>query len=576
MNLSSSKCWRVPRGLLAAGLVVASGAAEARDPAPLFVDRAAEAGVALRYVNGMTGELLFPEIMGGGAALFDFDRDGDLDIYLAQGHVLRAERETLAVFPLAGDEAPGDRLLRNDGPSAGGWPRFVDVSRAAGIAPGGYGMGVSVADYDGDGWQDLYVLNFGPNQLWRNTGDGRFREVATEAGVADPGWSTTASWFDYDGDGHLDLFVGNYVDYSLATHKACSSESGELDYCSPSVYPPAPDALYRNLGDGGFERHTKRSGLSAAFGPALGSVVADFNVDDRLDLYVANDGEPNQLWINSGGGRLVDESMLAGVAVNAAGQPEASMGVVAADFDEDGVEDLFMTHLTRETNTLYLGNASGYFDDASAASGLGMASWKHTGFGVGLADFDRDGRLDLFVANGAVRRVERLARQGDPYPLAQPNQYFRGLGGGRFVDATEAAGPDVFRELVSRGVAAGDVDNDGDTDLLVVNSEGPLQLLENRAGVGRWIGVSAVTRSGAPALGAEVRATAPGAAAGGAEALRRVGTGGSYASAGDPRLVLAAPERPRLSLRGPGGGIALRLSPPAGRYLVVPIEGGRE
>ena len=573
MNLLLSKSRTVSNCFVAGALLVVTGVAAEASPQPLFVDRAAEAGLAIRYFNGMTGELLFPEIMGGGAALFDFDRDGDLDIYLTQGEVLRQERADRTVFPRKQGEARGDRLLRNEGPISDGWIQFVDVTATAGIEPGGYGMGVAVADYDNDGWQDVYVLDFGPNRLWRNLGDGRFVEVSTAAGVADPGWSTSAAWFDYDGDGWLDLFVGNYVDYSLATHKPCYSESGELDYCSPSVYPPARDALFRNLGDASFERFTKRSGVSSAWGPALGAVTADFNADGRLDLYVANDGQPNQLWINTEEGRLVDESVLAGVAVNAAGQPEASMGVVAADFDDDGVEDLFMTHLTRETNTLYLGGDDGYFRDASAASGLAMASWKNTGFGVGLADFDLDGRLDLFVANGAVRRIESLARAGDPYPLAQPNQFFRGLGGGRFVDASSSAGVAAQTQRVSRGVAVGDVDNDGDPDLLVVNSEGPLELLENQTAPSEsWLGVGVLTAAGAPALGVAVRLDGSAGPAASADvlAMRRLGTGGSYASAGDPRVVMAAQVRRHLTLRSTTGRFRRWSDPPVGRYLVVP------
>jgi len=533
-----------------------------------FTDRAAESGVAFRYFNGMTGELLFPEIMGGGAALFDFDRDGDLDIYLAQGEILRPERSGQVVFPRAAGEVLGDRLLRSDTVAGASWPHFVDVSSAAGLEPGGYGMGVSVADFDNDGWQDLYVLNFGPNRLLRNRGDGTFVDVTESAGVGEAGWSTAASWLDYDGDGWLDLFVGSYSDYSLATHKACFSESGELDYCSPSVFPPAHDALLRNLGDGTFERRTKRAGLGATSGPALGAATGDFNGDGRLDLYVANDGVPNQLWVNLGDGRLADEAVLAGVAVNAAGRPEASMGVVAADFDSDGLEDLFMTHLTRETNTLYLGSAEGYFSDVSAGSGLAMPSWKNTGFGVGLADFDLDGELDLFIANGAVRRIERLARAGDPYPLALPNQYFRGRGDGSFEEASQEAGPAVSRELVSRGVAAGDLDNDGDVDLLVVNSEGPAQLLDNSwPQGGDWQGLSILTQHGAPGLGGEVRK----GLGDGRSLLRRVSSGGSYASAGDPRIVLGAPSPTAvIEVRLPGATRRRWHELPSDHYLVVP------
>jgi hypothetical protein len=539
---------------------------------PFFVNRAMESGIDARYFKGMTGELLFSEIMGGGAALLDFDGDGDLDIYLAQGAILRPSRSPELVFPLSADEPMGDRLWRNDTTtSPSRWPFFVDVTERAGVDGSGYGMGVAVGDFDADGWQDLYVLNYGGNRLLRNRGDGRFEDVTERSGTGDARWSTTATWFDYDDDGLLDLFVGNYSEYRLATHKECFSEGGETDYCGPGVYPASPDALFHNLGDGVFEKRSKRSGLSEHFGPALGSVAADFNADGRLDLYVANDGQPNQLWINRGDGTFVDEAVFAGVAVNASGQPEASMGVVAADFNADGREDLFMAHLTRETNTLYLGG-DGFFSEASHASGLAMPSWRYTGFGVGVADFDLDGALDLFLGNGAVRRVEGLAQEHDQYPLDQPNQLFLGLGGGRFLDASEQAGDAVSALSVSRGVAVGDIDNDGDDDVLVVNSEGPLQLLENRAGDGgTWLGFDLRSRGTAPAWGAEVHVVFDAER----RALRRVGTDGSYASARDARVRLAAAgsaEPSSFELRRAGGPRLRLIRPPSGHYLVLELR----
>ena len=535
--------------LAAVSLLVGSGAAPA-DPraGELFVDRAAEAGIDFVHFNGMSGELYFVEMAGSGAALFDYDLDGDLDVFLVQGTML-GEGETIAdaTFEPAHPLPLVDRLYRNDlevRPDGTRSLRFTDVTSESGIVSTGYGMGVAVGDYDNDGWPDLYVTTFGPTRMFRNDGDGTFSDVTDATGTDDPRWSVPAVFFDYDADGWLDLYVGNYVDYRIATHKTCSTVAGVPDYCGPRSYAPVPGRLFHNRGRGqggvAFEDVTAREGIASEFGPALGATASDFDGDGRIDLYVANDGSANQLWLNRPGEdgrvRFVNEALLAGCAVNEAGQPEASMGVVAGDFTGDGSPDLFMTHLTRESNTLYVNDGSALFEDRSRESGLGPPSWEGTGFGIALVDYDNDGWIDLFVANGAVTLIQEQVRSGEVYALKQRNQLYHNLGAGRFEEVPAATAGEVFARMeVSRGVAMGDVDNDGDSDLLLANNAGPARLLLNQVGQDRpWLGLRLV--GGEPPqdrLGARATLYRKGAP----PLVREARTDGSYASAGDPRVL---------------------------------------
>ncbi|MDA8017852.1 MAG: CRTAC1 family protein [Thermoanaerobaculia bacterium] len=506
---------------------------------PVFDERAAELGLDFVHRNGMRGEYFFSEMMGPGVALADVDGDGDLDVYLVQGGPLASRSSA---------QLPTDRLFRNDLIETGQLA-FTDVTVAAGLTLATeYGMGVAAGDFDDDGRVDLYLTNFGRNQLLRNEGiddrgQVRFRDVTDEAGAGDRRWSVSASFSDLDRDGRLDLFVANYVDYALAIHKPCRNYTGAPDYCSPLAYGPEPDRLLRNVG-GRFERATESAGLAKTFGAGLGVVAADLDDNGWTDLYVANDQSANQMWMNQGesagsGPRFADESLLGGTGVNAEGRPEAGMGVAAGDPDGDGDVDLLVSHLVRETHTLYLNQGGGFFDDRTQDSGLAQASWDATGFGAVWLDFDSDGNLDLAVANGAVKHLEHLLRAGDPFPLHQPNQLFRNLGaqpaGPRFEDVTPRAGEAWALSEVSRGLAVGDVDNDGDPDLLVGNNNGPVRLLLNRTPrSGAWLGLRLLESSGRDALGAHVRIDREGS-----RAIRRtVRTDGSYASASDPRILV--------------------------------------
>ncbi|MCG6871432.1 MAG: CRTAC1 family protein [Gammaproteobacteria bacterium] len=478
----------------------------------------------------MSGSWYFPEIQGSGAALFDYDNDGDLDVFLVQGAMLGDKALADATF--APGSTPRDRLFRNDlDPTAPGSPlRFTDVTEASGLGDDGYGMGVAAGDVDNDGDIDLYVTRLGPNRLWLNNGDGSFREAGASSGTADARWSHSAAFADLDRDGWLDLYVVNYVDYRLASHKRCAQPSGATEYCGPNSYPPQADRLYRNLGNGRFIDESAPSGIARQPAAGLGVVTADLDDNGWIDVYVANDDMPNQFWRNQGG-RLQEDALLAGVAVNSTGEAEASMGVDAGDVDGDGDLDLFMTHLREETNTLYVNEGDGQFFERTVSLGLAAPSIGFTGFGTLFLDFDNDGDLDLVAINGEVREIASRRAAGDVYPLDQRDQLFRN-DGGHFVEV-RPAGPAFDEEHVGRGLAMGDVDNDGDTDLLVSNNSGPARLLINTLGQDNpWLGLRLLSREGRDALGARVDLELTD----GRRLRRRVRTDGSYLSASDPRL----------------------------------------
>ena len=582
------------RALLAwsAATACACGAADSGSPAPpgpappaappepaveWFVDRAAAAGLDFVHFNGMSGSFYQPEMMGPGAGLFDYDNDGDLDVYLAQGELLGSGTP---LVPLPEGQPPGDRLYRNDlevRPDGTRTLRFTDVTEESGVPAGGYGMGVAAGDYDNDGWVDLYLTRFGRNRMLRNRGDGTFADVSAATGADEPSWGVPASFFDFDRDGWLDLFVGNYLNYTLDTHTQCYNRAGPPDYCPPEVSPPAPSRLYRNRGDGAFADVTAAAGLAREFGPALGAAAADYDGDGRIDLFVANDQQENQLWINQGGGRFRNLALPRGVALGAAGDAKADMGVDAGDFDNDDDEDLFITELTGQGSTLYVNDGAGLFEDLSAAYGIRAASLPYTGFGAGWIDVDNDGWLDVVAVNGSVtQRLESLGPE-NPFPLDQRNQVFRNLAGERFEDVTGRAGAPFARSAVSRGAAFGDVDNDGDTDVLVANAAGRAELLINQVGQRRgWLGLRLVGAA-APrdAVGARVAVTG----SDGVTRRRRARADGSYASAHDPRVLIGlgdeAAEALAVRVTWPDGRTETWPAAPVGRYSTLVQGEGR-
>ena len=531
-----------------------------------------DSGLDFDHWNAMAGELYFVEMMGPGGALFDLEGDGDLDVYIVQGSPL-AGKTPLEAWADAG--TPRDRLYRND--SKGGGLRFTDVTAKAGTGDG-YGMGVATGDFDNDGLVDLYVVNFGSNHLLRNRGDGTFEDVTKAAGADDTRWSNSATFFDYDRDGWLDLFVVNYVRYELNNNVTCYSPSSRRDYCGPSAFPAVVDRLLRNRGDGTFEDRTAPAGLAGTALPGLGVQAADYDGDGWVDLFVANDGEINSLWLNGKDGTFSDEALLFGVAVNRQGRPEASMGVTTGDFDNDGDEDLFITHLLTESNTLYVGD-SGFFEDRTNELGLAAPSLPFTSFGTGFVDVDNDGWLDLVVVNGAVKLIEEQARQGEVLPLAQRNQLFlnRPSAGGsaraskrQFVDASTTAGVPLQHDEVSRGAAFGDLDNDGDADVLVFNNNAPARLWLNQKGhQAPWVGLDLRTgKKGRPALGAKAVLKRRGAP----DLYRRAASDGSFSAANDARLLFGLGEGSDLTgveVHWADGSKETWKAPEQGRYTVL-------
>lgn len=479
-----------------------------------FRDVTTDAGIRFKHEALSERRFWFPEIMGSGLGFGDVDDDGYLELYLVQSGELGE----------SSDNAQTNRMLRNRADGT-----FEDVTGSSGTGDQGYGMGCAFGDADEDGDLDLYVTNVGPNALFQNEGDVVFTDETEAAGVGEGRWGTSCGFLDYDADGDLDLFVVNYLNWSSDRELPCSSAYGVEDYCNPNNYnAPASDVLYRNEGGMRFTDVSEATGIARVFGNGLGLATGDFDGDGRVDIYVANDLMANQLWRGQADGTFVDDALLAGCAVALDGGVEAGMGVLAMDMENDGDLDLFMTHLREESNTFYL-NEGELFIDNTAMMGLSSPSFPFTGFGVGAADFDRDGYQDLYVANGRVTFGRPLFDADDPF--AEPNQLFRGVKGAGFEEVLPRGGvrPAIIGN--SRGLALGDYDNDGDVDVAVLDNGGGVHLLENvLERQEHWIQIRVCTKNGRDAYGALVGVGDV------KRQWRQVQAAYSYCSSNDPRV----------------------------------------
>ncbi|HVR29582.1 MAG TPA: CRTAC1 family protein, partial [Thermoanaerobaculia bacterium] len=505
-----------------------------------LVEVALEHGVDFVHDSGAEGAYLMPEIMAGGVAVFDYDGDDHLDLYFVQSG------ERVPPPGQAARNAP-DRLYRNQGDGT-----FRDATAGSGLGDRGYGMGAAVGDIDNDGDLDLYVSNYGPDSLWRNNGNGTFSEVTGAWGLGDPAWSASAAFCDFDRDGFLDLYVTRYVAFDPG--RECAQQGGRRDYCGPTVFPGVHDLLYRNESGRRFADVSVESGIATVEDAGLGVVCEDLDDDGWPDFYVANDADPNNLWINQRDGTFVDDGMLLGAAFNRMGTAEAGMGVVAADVDGDGAVDLLVSNLIEETNTFYRNLGPAGFEDATASAGLGVGSMDLTGFGVAFFDLENDGHLDVAIVNGAVKRRPSPwdpAASGFWSDYAEPNLLFANTGGARFTEVLAA--PFTGTAEVSRAIVAADLDGDGDLDLVTTTLDGPARIYRNDGGnAGSWLSMAVVDpRLRRDAIGARVTILA-----GGRSIVRHASPAGGYLTGSGARIHLGLGSIERVDgfvVRWPGG-----------------------
>ena len=547
---------------LACFLLVIFSATALHGAAPRFAEVGAAWGAEFRHHHCGSGKLYMTETMGSGVVIFDYDGDGDRDLFFVDSGVLPEG---------CPDGPPRSVLLRNDLSPSG--PRFVDVTAASGIAASGivvtaYGMGATAGDIDGDGDLDLFVSSFGPDQLFRNQGDGTFVDVTAAAGVGEAAWGASAAFADADLDGDLDLYVSRYVDFAYDNNPACGvKERGLRSYCHPDVYNGLSDTFYLNRGDGTFVDATEQAGFGGGgvLGKGLGVVWGDWNGDGRPDLYVANDMTPNFQFENQGfPAKLFEEiAMFSGTAVSDLGKEEASMGIAVGDVDGNGGEDLLVTHLDLQTNAFYSNLGGGMFSDHRFVARLAEPSLYKVGFGAVFADFDQDGDLDLAVADGHI--IHNVEAWGTGTTYKQKNQFFDNLGDGRFAEV-EDSGFEAVRS--SRGLATGDLDGDGDLDLAVSNSNDVSEVYENRSPTPRAALEIDLRRATGDrfAIGARVEV-----AAGELRPSRQARTASSYLSQSDLTLHFGVGKATRIDeivVHWPGGGVTKVRGAWPGRWRV--------
>jgi enediyne biosynthesis protein E4 len=528
----------------------------AEAPYPFAEVPPSASGIRWKHTAGRSEQKYLPETTGPGCAFFDYDNDGWMDIYLVNSGSCDFYDP---------DPPLRNALYRNNRDST-----FTDVTEKAGVSGSGYGQGVAVGDYDGDGFPDLYVTQYGRNILYHNNGDGTFTDVTEKAGVAAPGWSASAVWFDYDNDGRLDLFVCRFVDFDKSKNLPCEADN-KPGYCVPRLYKPTASWLFHNNGDGTFTDVSRPSGIGAHLGKAWGVVATDINNDGRMDLFVANDTVQNFLFVNRGAGTFEEIGAPAGVAYSEAGRPRSGMGVDSADYDQDGWMDLFVANIDHEMYSLYKNNHDETFDDHAGTTGIGSATRLMSGWGLKFFDYDNDGNLDLFLANGNPDDLIQIYHKDVNYQ--EPPLLFRGTGSG-FQNVSGRSGPIFMRPVSARGLAIGDFDNDGAVDVLIsINDGAPLLLRNQAAQENHWLGINLLaTKANRDAVGARLSYQA-----GDLKRSRMKVGGGSFLSSHDPRLVLGIGKRAKLDwleVRWPQPSNAVErfTDLPIDRYITI-IEG---
>lgn len=540
------------------GITALAAAMRTADPPISLVDVAEESGVTLLNVSGSASKDYIVDLNGNGAAFLDYDNDDDLDLLLVNG-------STLDSLTQGGD--PMVALYENDGQG-----RFDDVTPGRSLDTRGWGMGVCAADYDNDGFLDLYITAFGPNVLYRGSPDGHFADVTAAAGVGDTQWGSNCAFGDYDRDGFVDLYVANYLTFDAEQVPKRGAGSGcrymGLDVaCGPIGLPGAPDTLYRNNGDGTFADVTGTAGVSGPEYYGFGVLFTDLDDDGWPDLYVANDSEPNLLFHNNGDGTFTEDGLVAGASISATGREQAGMGVDSGDYDGDGRLDLIVSHFSEDYHTLYENSAAGFFTDVSSAVGIARPSLPYLGWGVGFVDIDNDGWLDIFTANGHV--VPDVDQLGLATTYQQRSQLFRNQGNKRFTDVTEEVGGGLLIERTTRGAAFGDYDNDGDIDVLMVNLDDRPTLLRNDTlSDHHWVTLRLAGReSNRDGIGAKVTIEA-----GGRTQIAEVRSGGSYLSHNDMRVHVGigdATQVDSVEIRWPSGQTETAASLAADRFYVA-------